>query len=172
MSTDDASRGSFEEMVRTIARELSRSVERAVQGDADALADTIGVDPVRARQWIDGLGHWLRAQAESIGAEVALHGAEPGGVRAEVDPLRGVGPHPLDLPGEEQGLALAALDSGRWAVEPGSSALVAHGEGPGPSDALGLVRELRVRDWTAPDGEVTSVGRHALNRWLDAAGRR
>ena len=62
------------------------------------------------------------------------------------------------MPTDEQGRALAALDSGRWTVEPGTSALSSHGDGPGPSDALGLVRELRVRDWIDADGEVTLVG--------------
>ena len=83
------------------------------------------------------------------------------------DSLRGAGPDPLDAPTPEQGRALAALDSGRWTVEPGTSALSSHGDGPGPSDALGLVRELRVRDWIDADGEVTLVGRHALRRWLE-----
>jgi hypothetical protein len=69
-------------------------------------------------------------------------------------------------------MALAALDSGRWRVEPGSHALVALGEGPGPVDAPGLVDELRARDWIAADGQVTLVGRHALSRWLDAADSR
>jgi hypothetical protein len=41
-----------------------------------------------------------------------------------------------------------------------------HGEGPGPNDALGLVRELRARDWIGVDGKVTLVGRNALSRWL------
>ena len=71
------------------------------------------------------------------------------------------------MPTAEQGRALAALDSGRWSVEPGTSALASHGDGPGPSDALGLVRELRVRDWIDAEGEVTLVGRHALQRWLE-----
>jgi hypothetical protein len=66
-------------------------------------------------------------------------------------------------------MALAALDSGRWRVEPGTHALTAQGEGPGPGDAPGLVDELRARDWIAADGGVTLVGRHALSRWLDAA---
>ncbi len=73
------------------------------------------------------------------------------------------------MPTDDQGLALAALDSARWSVEPGTEALAARGEGPGPSDALGLVRELRSRDWLDDDGEITLVGRHALSRWLDAA---
>jgi hypothetical protein len=33
------------------------------------------------------------------------------------------------------------------------------------------VRELRVRDWITPDGELTLVGSRALGRWLDAAAR-
>jgi hypothetical protein len=85
------------------------------------------------------------------------------------DLLRSAGPHPLDLPTGEQGLALAALDSGRWTVEPGSNALATNGQGPGPSDAMGLVGELRARDWIAANGEVTLAGRNALTRWLDSA---
>ena len=88
------------------------------------------------------------------------------------DPLREAGPHPLDLPTPDQGLALAALDSGRWRLEPGTSALTVRGDGPGPNDALGLVRELRVRDWIAADGELTLAGRKALARWLETADRR
>jgi len=83
------------------------------------------------------------------------------------DPLRHAGPDPLDTPTDEQGRALAALDSGRWTIEPGTSSLAATGDGPGPSDALGLVRELRVRDWIDAEGEVTMVGAAALRRWLD-----
>jgi len=45
---------------------------------------------------------------------------------------------------------------------------VANGEGPAPSEALGLVGELRARDWINADGEVTLVGRNALSRWLEA----
>ena len=85
------------------------------------------------------------------------------------DPLRSAGPHPLDLPTDEQGIALAALESRRWMVEPGTDALTARGDGPGPSDALGIVRELRVRDWLGANGEITLVGRRALSRWLEAA---
>ena len=73
------------------------------------------------------------------------------------------------MPTAEQGIALAALDSGRWTIEPGTTALSVSGGGPGPSDALGLVRELRERDWIDADGGVTLVGRHALGRWLAAA---
>ena len=92
-------------------------------------------------------------------------------ILAPTDPLGTAGPHPLDQPTDEQGLALAALDSGRWIIEPGTDALAAKGEGPGPSDALGIVRELRVRDWIAADGELTLTGQRALSRWLEAAAR-
>ena len=44
--------------------------------------------------------------------------------------------------------------------------LVSHGEGPAPKDALGLVRELRVRDWLGADGKLTIAGERALSRWL------
>jgi hypothetical protein len=170
MFGDDANHESFEEILRSIAREVGRSVEaRVEQVDVEEIAGAIGVDPALARQWVDSAGQWLREQAENLGDETAFRSAGRAGPEVDEDPLRSAGPHPLDLPTDEQGLALAALDSGRWTVEPGSNALAAHGEGPGPSDALGLVRELRARDWITADGEVTLVGHHALSRWLDAA---
>jgi hypothetical protein len=172
MCADDSSHEGFEETVRLIAREVSRSIERVAQGDLDEVAETIGVDPVRARELVDSAVGWLRAQAEGLGDDRAFWGAGAAGAAADEVALRSAGPDPLDLPTGEQGLALAALDSGRWTVEAGSHALVAHGEGPGPSDARGLVDELRARDWIAADGEVTLVGRHALSRWLDAANPR
>jgi hypothetical protein len=169
MCAYDGGNESFEEMVRSIAREVSRSVEeRVTEVDVEEIATAIGVDPDMARQWVDTAGRWLREQAENLGDEVAFTRTGSAGPRVDEDPLPSAEPHPLDLPTGEQGLALAALDSGRWTVEPGSNALAAHGEGPGPSDALGLVRELRARDWITADGEVTLVGRHALSRWLDA----
>jgi hypothetical protein len=162
---------SFEEMFRSMARELGQSVERAMeQVDVDEIAGTIGVDPSRAKEWFETAGTWLRDRTESFGDEVAFRAPAPKQKPApDVDPLSNAGPHPLDIPTEEQGRALAALDSGRWTVEPGTDALAARGEGPGPSDALGLVRELHVRDWIAIDGEVTLAGRNALWRWLESA---
>jgi hypothetical protein len=165
---------SLEEMFRSMARELSQSVERAMeQVDVDEIAGAIGVDPDRAREWVDTAGSWLRQRTETLGDELVFRAAPtPRGPResapASDDPLSSAGPHPLDLPTEEQGRALAALASGRWSVEPGTNALSARADGPGPSDALGLVRELRVRDWIAADGEVTLAGRNALRRWLEA----
>ncbi len=146
-------------MLRDIARELSDSVERTVsEVDVEGVAERFGVDPDRAREWLDTAVGMLRAQAGQVTGKRW---------RPAEDPLRNAEPHALDLPTDEQGLALAALDSGRWSVEPGSRTLASHGEGPRPSDALGLVRELHARDWITADGEVTLVGRHALSRWLE-----
>ena len=171
MSDADPERSSFEEVARALADEVSRAMERLSAIDLDELARAASAEGERARQWIDELGRWLREQGAGF-----EHGPAPAdrtapGRPTGEDPLRHAGPHPLDLPTADQGLALAALDSGRWRVEPGTSALAVHGEGPGPSDALGLVREIRVRDWMTADGQITLAGRDALTRWLDAADR-
>jgi hypothetical protein len=182
MSEDEPNGDSFEEQLRAIARELGRSVERAVDNiDVDDFARMFGVDAGSAHEWMESAGSWLRSQAERF--EDDFPGRMPAPWRPPAgetprpsdsplrsdDPLRSAGPHPLDLPTDEQGIALAALESGRWMVEPGTDALAARGDGPGPSDALGIVRELRVRDWLGADGEITLVGRRALSRWLEAA---
>jgi hypothetical protein len=163
----------FEEMVRAIANEVSRAAERVSQLDVDDIARMIGVDPETTKDWVQEATSWLRAQAEGAGGGFGFERPDrpkprTGSDTPEGDPLRGAAPAPLDVPTDEQGQALAALDSGRWSVEAGTERLTGHGEGPGPSDALGLVRELRARDWITADGEVTLVGRHALSRWLDA----
>jgi hypothetical protein len=166
---DEAGDESFDETLRSIARELGKSIERAVDSlDVDEFAESVGVDPAAARGWVESASGWLRAHAESVGEDVSNRIAGPRRTDRSEDPLRGAAPHPLDLPTEEQGLALAALDSGRWTIEPGTDSLTVKGDGPGPSDALGIVRELRVRDWIAADGELTLVGHHALGYWLDA----
>jgi hypothetical protein len=160
----------FEETLRSIAAQLARQIERSIESvDADELADSIGVDPGTAREWVESAGGWLSALTEGLGGHLARRAAGGGPPAGRVDPLSGVAPHPLDLPTDEQGLALAALDSGRWIVEPGADALAARGEGPGPTDALGIVRELRVRDWIGADGKLTLTGRRALERWLEGA---
>ena len=182
MSEDEPTGDSFEEQLRAIARELGRSVERAVDNiDVDDFAQMFGVDVGSAREWMESAGAWLRSQAERVDEDfpVRMPGPwrppareTPSPSRSPLrgdDPLRSAGPHPLDLPTDEQGAALAALESGRWMVEPGTDALAARGDGPGPSDALGIVRELRVRDWLGSGGEITLVGRRALSRWLEAA---
>jgi hypothetical protein len=173
MFGDDPGGESFEETLRALAGELGRYIERSIDNvDLESVADSIGVDPTMAREWVQSAGGWLSAYTEGLGSEIARHGAgaSPGKV-VRVDPLRGAAPHPLDHPTDEQGLALAALDSGRWIIEPGADMLAAKGDGPAPSDALGIVRELRVRDWIAADGKLTVTGQRALARWLDTAER-
>jgi hypothetical protein len=185
---------SFEDTLRSIAGEVSRFIERSVENvDVEQFAESTGVDPVAVRDWIERAGEWLRSNTETLGDELARRvrqtphggaGSDPltqhragasdplrqhrGG---DSDPLGGAGPHPLDPPTEEQGLALAGLDSGRLAVEPGTATLDVRGEGPTPRGAWGVVRELRVRDWITPDGELTLAGRYALTRWLEGSGR-
>ena len=167
MTDDERHPRSFEETVREIADEVRRSIERASQADPEEVLRAAGADPDRMRDWVDTAGEWLRSQIEGAagGRDPRRGPATPSGE----DLLRDAEPHPLDMPTEEQGIALAALDSGRWTLEPGTAALSARGGGPGPRHALGLVRELRDRDWIDADGAVTIVGRHALGRWLAAA---
>jgi len=143
VSEDDEGGESFEERFRWIAREVTRSVERLAELDMDEIARAIGTDADQARGLAARAGQWLSAQAEAIRGEGVFGEAGPASAPAEQEPRRGAGPHPLDLPTEGQGLALSALDSGRWTVEPGSNLLVGHGEGPAPSDNVGLVGELR-----------------------------
>jgi hypothetical protein len=169
MFDDDPDDESFEETVRAIVREVSQSLERVAKVDFDDVAGVIGVDPALVRGLIDSAVGWFRAQAEGLGDTGVVSRAGPASAEVVEDSLRSTGPQPLDLPTRDQGMALAALDSGRWRVEPGTHALIAEGGGPGPGDAPGLVDELRARDWIAADGELTLVGRRALSRWLDAA---
>src|SRR4051794_14556947 len=136
---DDPSRNRFEDIARALADEVNQAVER--------LAGSEEVD--RARRWLEELARSLRVD-----------------MSAGDDPLRQAGPHPLDLPTADQGAALAALESGRWKLAPGTSTLGTYGEGAGPEDALGVALELRVRDWITVDGELTLAGRKALGRWL------
>lgn len=169
MPHDDHGEG-FEQLFRALAGEVSRSLERAMDSvDIDAAARSFGVDPDAARDWVDSAGAWLRTQLEDLGADLAGHAAAAGGAPAPQDPLRGDAPHPLDLPNDAQGLALAALSSGRWTIEPDTQTLTNTGGGSVPDDALGTVLELRIRDWVTADGQLTEVGRHALTRWLEAA---
>jgi hypothetical protein len=172
MFADQPGDESFEDALRSIASELGQYIERSLENvDVDDLADRIGVDPSTAGEWAENAGGWLRALTGGLGEEIVRRAAKPGRTVVPSDPLTSAGPHPLDQPTDEQGLALAALDSGRWIIEPGADTLAARGEGPGPNDALGIVRELRVRDWIAADGKLTLTGRRALTRWLDAASK-
>lgn len=171
MSRDDWNGQNWEETLRSIAREAGRSIERLIERvDVDEFADAMGVDADAARQWAESAGDWLRTHAEDVGDEVVKRVPGSGRAVPVEDALLRAAPHPLDLPTEEQGLALAALASGRWTVEPGTDALEAK-VGPAPKDVLGVVRGMRARDWVTVDGQITAVGRHALSRWLALAGR-
>jgi hypothetical protein len=169
MDDEDREPKSFEEAAREIADQVRRSIERASQTDPEEIVRAAGVDPDRIREWTDAAGEWLTSQLAGAARQPAppRRPATPG----SEDVLRDAEPHPLDVPSREQGVALAALDSGRWVLEPGTAVLSVRGGGPGPKDALGLVRELRERDWIDADGAVTLVGRNALSRWLAAEER-
>jgi hypothetical protein len=160
---------SFEKKIRAIATELSRSVERAVKSiDLDEIARHIEIGGERVRELADSTGRWINDRLGDPEAHQAPHSrdleAELGGRTRPV-----AGPHPLDLPSDEQGRALSALDSGRWRVESGTDELVAAGDEASPTDPGGLVGELRARDWIAANGEVTVVGREALKRWSEGS---
>jgi hypothetical protein len=169
----------FEDRLRAIAKDISGAVERNI----DEVAETLGVDGERARHFAEAAGQWINDHVEGgeelFGRQPAdppppsQHGkpGRPGKPPLIEDEARTSrpGPHPLDLPTAAQGLALSALDSGRWTVRPGSNMLASTGEGPAPVDAAELVSELRGRDWIKADGELTLVGRRALGRWCDTA---
>ena len=160
---------SFEKKVRAIATDLSRSVERAVKSiDLDEIARQIEMGGERFRELADSTGRWITDRLSDPEAHDAAtaRDLEPG-TAASTGP--GPGPHPLDVPSDEQGRALSALDSGRWRVEPGTDVLVAEGDQASPTDPGGLVGELRARDWIAANGEVTLLGREALKRWSEDA---
>src|SRR5450755_3214504 len=106
-----------------------------------------------------------------VGRSRSRQGSTP----AQADPdsaersLTPAGPHRLDVPTDEQGRALSALSSGRWKVDPGTDDLIAIGETASPAFSVGLVGELRARDWIAATGELTLVGHDALRRWSQGA---
>jgi hypothetical protein len=160
---------SFEEKVRAITSDLSQSVERAAKRlDLDEIAEQVVTGGERFRELADVAGRWI---SDRFGAPEADRAAQSGQADPETDErsLPRAGPHPLDVPTDEQGRALSALDSGRWKVDPGTDELIAVGEGPSPTDPVGLVAELRARDWIAANGDVTVVGRDALRRWPQGA---
>jgi hypothetical protein len=160
---------SFEKKVRAIATELSRSVERAVKSiDLDEVARQIEMGGERFRELADSTGRWISDRLSDPDAHDAARARESEPETA-ARPRPVAGPHPLDVPSDEQGRALSALDSGRWRVEPGTDVLVARDNEASPVDPGGLVGELRARDWIAANGEVTLVGREALKRWSDGS---
>jgi hypothetical protein len=171
MSEEDTDGEGFEARLRWLAQQLSQSVEHLEEIDLDPIARLTGLDVERARELLHDAGEWLNGQADEVVSEgvMRLSGLFDAISRGPAA-TPGTGPHPLALPTPGQGLALSALESGRWTVEPGSHVLSTHGEGPAPEDAVGLVGELRARDWINADGEVTLVGHNALKRWMDSSG--
>ena len=175
---------SFEDRLRAIADEISRSMQRISDLDMDELSQRYGVDADRARAFADAAGQWLNDHlspgdpmfghvqrhedddaVRPVSADPDVKGAAQAG---QTPPGSGPGPHPRDLPTDQQGVALSALDSGRWTVRPGSNQLAGTGIGaePARSDVVG---DLRARDWITAEGTLTLVGRHALGRWSRAA---
>jgi hypothetical protein len=171
----------FQDWFRELSEQIGRSVERLSEVDLDDLAGQYGVDADRARSFADAAGRWLAGNTPLFGqgqGQGQAHGSDPRDPgptspppsRRPADRPASAGPHPRDLPTARQGLALSALDSGRWTVRPGSNQLAGTGEGPEPpADAPDLVGELRARDWITSDGTPTLVGHHALARWCRIA---
>ncbi len=177
---------SFEARVRAIADQISRSMQRIGDVDLEQVAQDYGLDVDRARTVANAANQWLNdrlsndeplfREGQAHAHDTGAHGPSPDrGETATQGTDRGsahAGPHPLDLATGRQGLALSALDSGRWAVRPGSNQMAGTGQGappPGASDAQDLVSDLRARDWITADGTLTLVGRHALARWCRTA---
>ena len=169
MSTPDDD--SLEAKLRAAMQELSGSLEHAVeQFDLSEIAERIGISSERGNELADLAKQWLSQQFGGSEAGWGWSSAPPPDhVGGDDSPSLREGPHPLDVPTSEQGLALSALDSGRWKVDPGTDELIPVGSGPSPNQPIGLVGELRARDWIASSGEVTLVGRAALTRWLGRA---
>ena len=151
MADEEPDGRSFEDVARALADEVNRAVERLSAIDVDDIARAANEEAERARRWIEDLARSLVQSGDAAPSR-------------EEAPVRHAAPHPLSMPTMEQGAALAALESGRWRIESGT--FTVH-DGPGPSDPLGLLRELRVSDWVTADGELTLTGRKALARWLE-----
>ena len=153
MPDDEPDRRSFEDVARALADEVNRAVERLSAIDLDDIARAANQEAENALRWIEDLARSLTQSGNA-------------GMRPDDGSVQHAGPHPLATPTAEQGVALAALESGRWRIESGT--FTVH-DGPGPGDALGLLRELRVSDWVSADGALTLTGRKALARWLEQA---
>src|SRR4051794_1117189 len=120
MSDQEPDRNSFEDIARALADEVSRAMDRLSDIDMEEIARTASVEAERARHWVEELGGWLREQGGALGdapfgapwdapaARGSSSDADADAAAEATDPLRAAGPHPLDLPTADQGLALAA----------------------------------------------------------------
>ena len=143
-----------------------------------------GVDAGAAREWVEGAASWLRSNAERFEDEFPVADARqlaPAGARGPVaertEPDRCAATTRCGAPGRTRWTCRPTSRASRWPrssqaagwSSPAPTRWRPGATGPGPSNALGIVRELRVRDWLGADGEITLVGRRALSRWLEAA---
>ena len=161
---------SFEEALREIADEVQRGIERVQHGRPRGhRAD------VRRRRRPGQALHRRRgrlaARPDGEPPDMPFPPAGPAGPAPTSDSQPASSkPSPMGRPAAQRRARTRwtrrrtsrAARWRRWTPAAGRSSparrAAAHGEGPGPSDALGLVRELRVRDWIDADGEVTLVG--------------
>ncbi len=150
---------------------IAEQIAKSLTTDIDEVAERLGVDPGRAREVAGNLERWLGARLSDLEPRVGEQSDAPATAQRAASTTFGAGPHPLDLPTPDQGIALSALDSGRFTVRPGSSELAGTGADPdlGVGKGADLVNELRARDWITPDGILTTVGRQALLRWCRTA---
>ncbi|HET9074836.1 MAG TPA: hypothetical protein VFN48_09670 [Solirubrobacteraceae bacterium] len=149
------------EWITSHAEDLSEGALRRLESvvDPDTLKRVSGLlDPEVLRRFTGGFSGF-----SGFGSSGGSGG--PSGGSAAGGPS-GTAPHPLDVPTPAQGLALSAIDSGRWSVAPGSHEFVTHDGSAAPPDASGLIGELRARDWIDSSGSLTQVGRNALTRWM------
>ena len=119
---------SFEARLRAIADQIVKSLS---DNDIDDVAQRFGVDLDRARGLASGVEGWLNDHLGEQAPRPGTWSTGPGTTRPAASTTTfGAAPHPLDLPTPEQGVALSALDSGRFTVRPGSSVLAATGADP------------------------------------------
>jgi len=168
---------SFEDWLRAIADEISRSVQRMSEFDVEDLSHRYGVDADRARAFADAAGRWLNdrfsasdpqfghiehpdddSAARPPGADLDLEGRP----EAKQTQPPGPGPHPLDLATDQQGISLSALDSGRWTVRPGSNQLA--GTGTGMERDYDYTTAIWAEDMLDPQAIGKSAGERAVKR--------
>jgi hypothetical protein len=147
---DEPDGRSFEDVARALADDVHQAVERLSAIDLDDVARAASEEAERARRWVQDLARSVAQTGDAAGSP-------------DDAPVHPAGPHPLAMPTPDQGVALAALESGRWRIESGTFVVR---DGAGPDEPLGLLRELRVSDWVTADGELTLTGRKALARWV------
>src|SRR3954447_10026174 len=120
MPDDEPDGRSFEDVARALADEVNRAVERLSSIDLDDIARAANEEAERTRRWIEDLARSLMPVGDAT-------------TRPQRAPAHHHGPHPLAMPTAEQGVALAALESGRWRIKSGT--FTVH-DGPGPGDPL------------------------------------